>query len=455
MDKTMNLEELKRPFQPNEHSFNYQKWAYVSEDAITERLDEVCGIGNWQVIHRETRQVTQTHFIATIDLQIMTEHGWVTRSGTGEGTSDPYKSWVPGKDARYDLNMGEHAAKGAATNALVRAARIWGMGRYLLDLPKDSDGNPVIKTHDQLRKWLIPIFEEHKSKIAKKQGNSPTTTESEPEPKVDPRDALIGKMLNCTKLFIKPGQDVRRETRWTAKIDYDDIPALEVTLFEDQLEKVDIALGWDIGKTKKHVIGDRCLDFSVAPLVIVPMWTKDKKELKVDYIPVEFKDNPAVIHQFKHNYPDVLIQTFRAALNMDNFETSEHDIVTATEAMEAYLSKSKPSVYDNLPKAVSPNLDDPKSDSKDTEPSDTAQTLATNYNGWATSLMSDRDVKANDFKAHKHVLDTLMKHPSPETATYADARQFLIDWEHGSKSTKSAPNPQNGHVNPQVADIPF
>lgn len=184
----MNLQDLKKPFQPREHKFNYENWAYIDEDAITTRLDDVCGIGNWQLITRSLEQVTTTHYICTVDLQIKIDGEWVTRSGVGEGTVQPRKEWSPGKDMRYDVNIGENAAKGAATDAFRRAARLWGIGRYLLQLPKTEYGKPTITNEAELRKWLIDNY--------KKDDNPPPPPPS-PAPKTPPPSG--GSVYNNTK----------------------------------------------------------------------------------------------------------------------------------------------------------------------------------------------------------------------------------------------------------------
>jgi hypothetical protein len=154
----MELEhQLQATFSADEHFFNYEGWAYISESAITNRLDSVVGIDNWAFTIKDIMQVTQTHYIVTARLTISINDTEIFREGIGEGTTSiakPYNDKDPLKDPRYMSNVGENGAKGAATDALRRCARLFGIGRYLLDMPKTSYGKPEIKDHFGLDQWL-------------------------------------------------------------------------------------------------------------------------------------------------------------------------------------------------------------------------------------------------------------------------------------------------------------
>lgn len=87
--------------------------AYIDARDVMDRLDEVCGPGNWQSEFVETAKGR-----VICRLSILTENGWVAKSD-GAGDTD-----VEGE-------------KGGISDALKRAAVSWGVGRYLyrLSLP--------------------------------------------------------------------------------------------------------------------------------------------------------------------------------------------------------------------------------------------------------------------------------------------------------------------------------
>lgn len=115
----MNLQNLHAPFPPNEiewrvGSTNGDKssglaLAYLTARHVMERLDEVCGVGNWQ----DRYEFHGKRTICYLSIRIGDE--WVTKAD-GAGDSDV------------------EAEKGAISDALKRAAVKWGIGRYLYSL---------------------------------------------------------------------------------------------------------------------------------------------------------------------------------------------------------------------------------------------------------------------------------------------------------------------------------
>lgn len=84
--------------------------AFINSRDVQERLDDVCGPGNWQDRY-------EFHGPRTICyLSIRVDGEWVTKAD-GAGDSDV------------------EAAKGSISDALKRAAVKWGIGRYLYALP--------------------------------------------------------------------------------------------------------------------------------------------------------------------------------------------------------------------------------------------------------------------------------------------------------------------------------
>lgn len=127
---------LTAPFSTYDHEFNYGKVIYLTEGAITTRLDEVDP--NWSfrvslVEHRADKVIVYA---------ALTVNG-VTRESNGYDEAE----YVKGKERtpEYEVNQRE---KAALTDALKRCARLFGIGRYILNIPKS------IKSHDALNVWL-------------------------------------------------------------------------------------------------------------------------------------------------------------------------------------------------------------------------------------------------------------------------------------------------------------
>ncbi len=115
----MDLSKLKEPFDPkliswrvgatNKEKTSCIALAYIDARDVMERLDEVCGIGNWQALHPHANGKTSCRIGIKIDGE------WVWKEN-GCGDSDV------------------EAAKGAFSDSLKRAAVLWGVGRYLYDV---------------------------------------------------------------------------------------------------------------------------------------------------------------------------------------------------------------------------------------------------------------------------------------------------------------------------------
>lgn len=161
----MNLADLKKPFSPMVISWrcgatNSEKTkgialAYLNARDVMERLDEVCGVDGWQCRYP---------FIGCCDIGIRiplapnaglvpmnTLNDWVWKSN-GAGQSD-----IEAEKGRYSV-------------AFKRAAVLWGIGRYLYDLPNvwvpiEKHGNsyrfPDSTINDlttRLEKWQASYF---------------------------------------------------------------------------------------------------------------------------------------------------------------------------------------------------------------------------------------------------------------------------------------------------------
>jgi hypothetical protein len=121
--------------------------AYVDARAVQDRLDAVCGAGNWQD--------TYTH-IAGKDGDTQ---GVVCRLSIRIGGE-----WVYKEDGSEPTNI--EGFKGAISKALVRAASKWGIGRYLYNLDsifaeivaKGTPDAKYAKIHDKVKKEDLDIY---------------------------------------------------------------------------------------------------------------------------------------------------------------------------------------------------------------------------------------------------------------------------------------------------------
>lgn len=115
----MDLNKLKTPFPHhciswrvgamNKDKTKAIALAYIDARDVMERLDEVCGAGNWQCKHPHANGKTS----CAIGIKIDGEWVW-KENGAGDSQVE--------------------AEKGAFSDSLKRAAVLWGIGRYLYDV---------------------------------------------------------------------------------------------------------------------------------------------------------------------------------------------------------------------------------------------------------------------------------------------------------------------------------
>lgn len=143
--------------------------AYITARAVFERLDEVCGPENWSI----TYQHLNNGVVARLSIKCGTE--WVTKEDGAEYT---------------DIET----FKGGMSGAVKRAASVWGIGRYLYDLPegfaqivergndaryaKTKEGKAFYWLPPELPAWALPQEETVKKPTPVQTGNY--------------RDAVIG-----------------------------------------------------------------------------------------------------------------------------------------------------------------------------------------------------------------------------------------------------------------------
>lgn len=217
----MDLSKLKEPFAPEEIEWRVQSagakkdgtpWArvmaYVQSRAIMDRLDQVCGSGNWA---DEFREGPQGAFQAGIGIQV--EPGsWVWK-WDGSGASEI------------------ESIKGGYSGALKRAAVHWGIGRYLYSLDADFaviyDVNSKTATHYQPGKdGKYPAFKWMPPKLpawavpqgTKQQSNAPAPSKEEQED-VSLQAKLEAVYQASRRLYSQKLIDSERGKAFKARID--------------------------------------------------------------------------------------------------------------------------------------------------------------------------------------------------------------------------------------------
>lgn len=117
--------------------------AYITNRAIMDRLDAVCGPGGWR---NEFRYEQGGAILCGLSIKIGDE--WVTKWDGAEAT---------------DIE----AVKGGLSNAMKRAGVQWGIGRYLYDLPEGRAEISESGTHyaPKNEKKNIPAFKWNPPKL--------------------------------------------------------------------------------------------------------------------------------------------------------------------------------------------------------------------------------------------------------------------------------------------------
>jgi len=126
--RTINFEDLKKPFPPSDiewrigqagkgrNGFWAKVLAYITNRAIMDRLDEVCGPENWRNEFREWHGDGKNNASAQLcGISIRINGEWITK-------------WDGAPNTDFE------SVKGGLSDAMKRAAVQWGIGRYLYDL---------------------------------------------------------------------------------------------------------------------------------------------------------------------------------------------------------------------------------------------------------------------------------------------------------------------------------
>lgn len=186
----MDLTKLKDEFPPDDLEWRIQSgglkdrrpWAlivpYVRNRAIMDRLDEVCGMENW---NNEFKAGPGGGVMCGISIRIDDE------DATSRG------EWVTKWDGAENSDI--EPVKGGLSNAMKRAAVQWGIGRYLYHLGTAganfcTDGENSAKIDGEYFKWSPPSTPP--AKVQGKAGESPSRKEEKRTPPPPP-DAAKGQ----------------------------------------------------------------------------------------------------------------------------------------------------------------------------------------------------------------------------------------------------------------------
>ena len=182
----MNLADLKKPFPPESvhwrvGSTNKDKTmalalAYIDARDVMDRLDEVCGADGWDCSY----DVADKRVICTIGIYFY----WM------DGETKKDERWVRKSDGAGDTAI--EGEKGGISDALKRAAVVWGIGRYLYRLPNVwVEIEPMGKSFrikQSERQKLDNVLKNHKSpqpkqpEIDSKTPSGPASPPKEPTP---------------------------------------------------------------------------------------------------------------------------------------------------------------------------------------------------------------------------------------------------------------------------------
>lgn len=156
----MDVTKLQAPFGVEDMEWRVQQagstqqgklWAivvpYITNRAIQQRLDDVCGVDGWKNEYTSTPNDKGTLCGISIRFELPTGKAKLTEKGQIEEIIG--YQWITKWDGAEDTDI--EAVKGGLSSAMKRAAVQWGIGRYLykyeaaivtpqLDKPQSMDG---------------------------------------------------------------------------------------------------------------------------------------------------------------------------------------------------------------------------------------------------------------------------------------------------------------------------
>lgn len=185
----LDIAKLMYPFPREAHSF-LQGYVYIDEEAIADRIERIDQTWSFSI---DEMTVKGDSVIVRATLTIK----GVSRSNIGGNPIQREKEVKEQKDGKYvgtgrydplpaytQADNGVNAHKAAATDALKRCARLFGIGRYLLSAPKEGGA---------FDKWLIDTRTEAKRKLDALQNTDPDTGEITPNKVTGAGLSVVGK----------------------------------------------------------------------------------------------------------------------------------------------------------------------------------------------------------------------------------------------------------------------
>ncbi len=162
--------------------------AYLNARDVMERLDEVCGPGNWQALYPHANGKTS----CKIGIRVKQAMNVLTEAGPMQLDNG---DWVWKENGAGDSDI--EADKGAFSDAFKRAAVLWGIGRYLYDVPN------IWFEVDEYKKFKNPNDPRFAKALAEAAKGIRGVSEPDPEPseeeKKRERLAQLGREVNALK----------------------------------------------------------------------------------------------------------------------------------------------------------------------------------------------------------------------------------------------------------------
>lgn len=167
-----DLQTLQALFELEQHEFDHGGNCYLKEQSITERIETVDPAWQFHIRHIEVRSTAghngKEQGIVTVHAALTIQD--CTRENTGMAvilrghTVTKYydkeeNTWKDIPEQDWYSNEANQAEKTATTDALKRCARLFGIGRYILEFPntvKDTDSlrAHLAKQRDPQDEWL-------------------------------------------------------------------------------------------------------------------------------------------------------------------------------------------------------------------------------------------------------------------------------------------------------------
>lgn len=212
---------LRAPFPARHHKFN-RGYAYLQEWALASRIEDVdpaWSMRHVETTHRNSDVAGKTIVTVTVELKIKNS----IRIGVGMESV---------KVTKNKQNEANEAEKSAATDAFRRACRLFGMGRYLLRLPK-NEGDMQYKdrrrSEAQLQEWLNSQSSTLKEELPQTENPRRVQFEDVPQPPqkqaplapttLDEIDVKVGtpvgdKLVRDFNLYICGGNTYKARNSW-------------------------------------------------------------------------------------------------------------------------------------------------------------------------------------------------------------------------------------------------